>query len=409
MTLLESPPLTQTPEAVVQLAFEKLQERYPSFKPNPADPSYQYFLAFAYIAVETILLGFDVPEEIIRIVGELVYQTKPAAAVAATATTTWEAVDALGHTIPLGTQVTIEPEGEEPVAFETTEEVTIEAGQTKTAAGAVPIRAIELGEEGNVEGALKVRPSETLSWVEGVTVSTTPSDGVEEETTEEFAARMLELATLVKPQPILPEDFANFVRLLVPGLRGARVLAVDLLELNSKYGHENHTAKAENVERCVTVIPVLENGTEPSEALQKEAYELLESHREATFKPFIGSPTFNKIEIVVEGTVLAGYSKIGTEEQLKAALESFISPANWGLPSTPNQPPGKWVQRKKIFFQDLVTAVNNVPGLGHYTTLTLNGGAADVTMTGIAPLPAKVGAGGGESKVTVSKLNEATE
>jgi hypothetical protein len=409
MTLLESPPLIQTPEAVVQLAFEKLQERYPSFNPNPADPSYQFFLAFAYIAVETILLSFDVPEEIIRIVGELVYQTKPAAAVAALATTTWEAVDALGHTIPLGTQVTIEPEGEEPVAFETTEEVTIAAGQTKTAAGAVPIRAIEPGEEGNVEGALKVHPSETLAWVEKVTVSKTPSGGEEEETTEEFAALMLELATLVKPQPILPEDFANFVRLLVPGLKGARVLAVDLLELNSKYGYENNTAKAENVERCVTVIPVLENGTEPAASVQQEAYELLASRREATFKAFVGSPTFNKIEIKVKATVLSGYSKAGTEEQLKSALESFISPANWGLPSTPNQPPGKWVQRKKIFFQDLVTAVNNVPGIGHYTELKLNGAEADVTMTGIAPLPAKVGAGGGESKVTVESLVEAAE
>lgn len=411
-TLLESPPLVQTPETVVELAFEKLQEDYPAFKPNPSSPSYQYFLAFAYIAVETILLGFNVPEEIIRIVGELVYQQKPQAAVAATGTTTWEAVDALGHTIPLGTQVIIEPEGEEPVGFETTEEVTIPPGSSKTATGGVPIRAIEPGEEGNVEGALAARPAETLAWVNAVTVSATPANGEEEETVEEFAARMTELATIVKPQPILPEDFANFARLLVPGLRNSRVLAIDLLELTKKYPEvstPNNVEAASNVERCVTIVPILEDGTEPSAGVDKEAWELLENHREANFKVFVGSPTFNKIEVKVAGTVLTGYSKAGTEEQLKQALEQFLSPENWGQPTTPNNPPGKWVQRKKLYFQDLVAVVNNVPGFGHYTDLKLNGGTSDVSLSGIAPLPAKVGPGSSESKVIVEPLTESSE
>lgn len=385
MSIVLEPPIIQTPEALVQLTIRKLQERYPNFNPNPADPQYQFFLGVAYMCAETMLLSIEVPEEIIRFIGETVYQTVPEAAVAAVGTTTWEAIDALGHRIPAGTPIILEPEGAPPVAFEVVAEVIIPPGETKTVPGGVIIRAEEPGVEGNVTGTPSVAPIELLAGFKEITVAAVPRNGVEEETLEEYTARVLELAKLIKPQPILPEDFANFVRLLVPGLRGARVLAVDLLELTKPYGKENTVVAATDEERCVTVVPVLPNGEEPSEELQQQAWELLDEKREIDFKPFVGSPTYHTITVNVQGTVLPGYDKAGTESQLQEALTSLLSPENWGT-HTPTPGGPRWVQRRHLYYQEVVAVVNSVEGFGHYNILEINHGTSDVELSGIAPL-----------------------
>jgi hypothetical protein len=378
------PPVLQSPDALVQLGIERLQQQYPNFAPNPGDPNYELFIAYAFLVAEAIVLSFNVPEEIVKFVGEVVYQTPPIAATYASASSTWIANDALGHEIEAGTQIDVINASGERVGFEVAETVVIPTGSAATGSGTVGLRAIEAGSDSNVVGSFTVEPVEPLSWLKEVTLTSAPANGSDEETTEEYTKRIRELARLMKPQPILPEDFANLVRLIVPGLKGARVLAVDLLQMQNAYGHANTTSLGSGVERCVTVIPVLADGTEPTEAVQKEAYEAITARREASFKAYVGSPTYNSINVTVVGTYLPGYNQAGTEAEVKLALEELLAARNWGLP--PGETPGGWVNRKTLRYQDVVTAVNNVKGFGHYTTLTVNAGTADVALTGIAPL-----------------------
>jgi hypothetical protein len=385
------PPLIPSSEALVQRAIEQLQGQYPNWKPNPASPEYRMFLAFAAICCEVIVLLLNVPEELIRWVGEVVYQTPPTAATFATAVSTWEAVDALGHEIEAGTIVIVTPEGGEPVAFEVVEDVVIPEGETKTGAGAVKLRAVEPGSQGNVSGAATVQPNELLAWVAtgGITLASAPAGGEEEETMQAYTKRIRELAKIVKPQPILPEDFANYVRLLIPGIE--RCVAVDMLELTHHTPtaeeiekEEDSAVTAEGVERCVTVIPLTVEGTVPPKATLEEAYNRLKAAREETFLPFIGLPSSHTIEVKVVGKYFKGYTEAVVKANVKTALEELLNPATFGVPASGDTT--SWVNKKVLRYQDAVTALNNVAGFNYYTELKLNGGTTDIALTGIAPL-----------------------
>lgn len=386
MSSVIEPPLIPTSEALVTRAVEQLQAQYPNWQPNPASPEYRMFLAFAAICAEIIVLAFDVPEAIIRFVGEVVYQTPPVAATAATATSTWEALDNLGYAIPVGTVVLVTPESGSPVAFEVTEEAEVKAGETKTGVGAVKLRAIEPGTEGNIPGAAQAAPNELLTWVKGVTLATAPAGGEEEETTEAYTKRITELAKLVKPQPILPEDFANYVRLLVPGIQ--RCVAIDLLELKPHEGHAygGNEVESEEAERCVTIVPLTAAGIPPPEAALREAWERLQGAREGTFEAFVGVPTSHTIEVKVVGKFFKGYTEAVVKAGVESALKELLDPASWGIPATGDLT--SWVNKKTLRYQDVGTVLNNVAGFNYYTTLEVNKGTADVALSGIVPIVA---------------------
>lgn len=394
------PPLIPTPEALVQRAIAQLQAQYPNFKPNPASPEWRMFLAFAAICCETIILAFDVPEEeIIRVVGERLYQVLRNPALFATTTSTWEATDALGYVIPAGTVVIVTPEGGTPVAFEVTEEAEVKVGETKTTAGTVKLRALNGGAEGNIPGASTAEPNELLAWVKAIALVTPPAGGEEEETTKAYVQRIRELAKIFKPEPILPEDFANYVRLLVPGI--ARCIAIDLLELKEHHpdaeaieDKEGSEVEAEGVERCVTVVPITAAGAVPSLAVLEQAYARLaggtvggvtyQAAREGTFKSFVGLPTFHPVAVTVVGKFFKGFTEAVVKANVEEALNALLSPANCGVPATGDAT--SWVNKKTLRYQDVVTALNNVQGFNYYTELKVNGKEEDVTLTGIAPL-----------------------
>jgi hypothetical protein len=42
---------------------------------------------------------------------------------------------------------------------------------------------------------------------------------------------------------------------------------------------------------------------------------------------------------------------------------------------------------RTVRFQDIVTTLNNVQGFDYYTSLTINGGTADVSLAGPGALP----------------------
>jgi len=369
MASLIEPPLSVTPESLVALAVERMQDTYPGWQPNPASPEYRMFLAHAAIDAETLILAFEVPELIIRFVGAVVYQTRPFPALYAETTSTWTAIDSLDLTIEAGTIVLVTPEGGQPIAFEVTEAAVIEAGHTSVSG--VKLRAVEPGPEGNVTGPAV--PGEMLSRISTVALTAPGSGGAEGESTPAYTRRIVELAKLIKPEPIIPVDFANFVRLLIPGV--TRAVAID--EYNAETGeHEK--------ERCVTVAVTAEGGAPASSEKKTEALNLLIGAREASFKNFIINPTYNEIEVAFVGVKETGFEAADVQARAIAAIENFLSPATWGVPATGDTT--SWVLKSTLRYQDMVTVLNNVEGFDYYTELKINGGTADIALTGVAPL-----------------------
>lgn len=400
------PPITPNGEQLVQIAIERLRETYPNWNPNPASPEYRMFLALAEIIAELLILAFDVPEAIIRFVGAIVYQEPLVAATFAEGLVNVVAKDTLGHAIPAGTQVIITPtsEGLPPLGFEFFHEAQIlpgtdellGSGGSAVGSGSLGlIRALEPGPESNITGATETAFDEPPAWVESIEVIKNPSGGSAEETLEAYTRRIIELARLIAPRPILPEDFANFVRLLTTKEIVGRTLAIDLLELKhvtvggverTKVNAEGEgEVEAEGVERCVAVIATDQEGNSLNTAAREEAEDKLKANREATFKSYVAGPTHNSINVTVKGTFLKGYQKAAVQAGVEEALKNLLNPRTWGSPATGDTT--SWINEKVLRYQKVVAALENVAGFGHYTELKVNGGTADVVMTGIAPLP----------------------
>lgn len=395
-------PITPNGEALVELAIERLRETYPNWNPNPASPEYRMFVAFAEIVAELMILAFDVPEAIIRFVGAVVYQEPIVAATFAEGLVNVVAKDTVGHVIPAGTQISITPSGGNPLGFEFFKEEVIPPGSSELlgsgAGGSATlgvVRALEPGPESNVTGTSETLFDETEEWVQSIDVVENPEGGSAEETIEAYTRRIIELARLIAPRPILPIDFANFVRLLTTKETVARTVAIDLLELKHVIEEEEERTKvnaegegeenASNVERCVTVIAMNTSGKALSTAARKEAEDKVKDAREATFKFYLAGPSPNVITVTVKGTFLTGYTKAGVTTSIKEALNNLLNPATWGTPNTGDTT--GWINEKVLRFQKVVGALEGVNGFGHYTDLKVNGGTADITMTGLAPVP----------------------
>lgn len=224
MSVLIEPPLTLSAEQLVNIAIERLQADYPDWRPNVASPEYRMMLAFAAIAAEVAALSLDVPEEIIRFVGEVVYRTAIGEAVKATVNSRWT-LTASPPAIPAGTVVYVTPEGGSPIGFETKEELKLTSPATE---GNVELVAVLPGSEANgCTTASTVVTDEPLAAVVKIVLLETSSGGAEGETFEAYTKRITELARLITPRPILPEDFANYARLQVPDEVISRSTALD--------------------------------------------------------------------------------------------------------------------------------------------------------------------------------------
>lgn len=110
-----------------------------------------------------------------------------------------------------------------------------------------------------------------------------------------------------------------------------------------------------------------------------------ENRRIANVAVHVADATYNTVSVVFAGKALPGWTPSDVETRAEAAVLAYLDRAKWG---TEEDDPAAWVNRTVVRHQDLSTLLNNVDGFDYWTTLTINGVTADLTMNGPAPLPA---------------------
>lgn len=349
---------------------------------TPADGNFETFLirAIVYRLIQPLAqLAADVPAEIFDRWGEEIVELKRQEATAATVTSTWTLTDTDGHTIPAGTEVGLRGVNGQARGFRVALDVEVPNGSDETAAGEVILEAIEAGIDSN---ELSEAPSlETaLGFVEegGIVVVGKSSNGTDAEAPLEYLSRLRDTMKTLSPRPVIASD----VEILARNVTGiGRATAID-----------NYNADTEEDEQeKATTVAVTDNAGGVVAAGIKEALEAeLEAMREANFEFFVVDADYNEIDVVAKVVEQEGFDHATVVATAKAAIEDWLDPALHG-----QQPPGdetSWVNETIKRYQDLVTVVNNVEGLDHYTELKFakKGGTKeekDVTMTGVAPLP----------------------
>jgi hypothetical protein len=287
-------------------------------------------------------------------------------------------VPTVGDIVPAGfTVVGTNPVGVE-VAFTLLEAVT---APTTTFAAVMTATAPGTAYNGVPAGAL-VETSATAT-VSSVVATADSSGGSEAETYTTYLARLVDYLSVLRPGGVRADDLAVLAR-SVDGV--GRAYGLDLY---------NALSLETDSERSATVFVVGPDGLPASLGVKADVLDVLEGVREPNFLMFVEDPTYTPVDVVFTATADPGANPATVEADVIAAIAAYIDPASWGSTTAD---PETWELRDTVRLLDVATVAGAVAGVASLLTLTLNGSAADVTLSGLAPLPSPL-TGGSPSSV----------
>jgi uncharacterized phage protein gp47/JayE len=361
------PEVPDDPDANAEAILDRLQDSLPGWVPNDGDPltalaselgREQADLAtLALLAIETAVAG----------IGETVFGVAPLPATSATMLVelTLSAADTLTTDFLV---VGITAGGVE-ASFAPTANVALPIGVSQ-----VMMSAVTPGEDANgvPTGALTIATA-TASVVSAVAISTS-EDGADAETLDQYLDRLTGALSTLRFGGVRADDLAALAR----GVAGVhRAYGIDLY---------NPASPGVPEERTATVFPVDEAGQPVSAGIKADLANYLAGLREVNFQVFVADPTYTAITVAYVVVAEAGVVASTLETEINVAVGSYLSPANWGATE---DDPQAWLPSPKVRYLDVARVIGSVPGVAYVQTLTINGGTADVTLTGTgAVLPA---------------------
>lgn len=370
------PPLETDPGELAADALDYMTANIPGYVPYEGQLDVWLINALARMVAEARDVASRVPTSIFRFFGKSILRLAPIEAVSAAALSTWTMKDALGYTVLAGTVIARETSGDTSVPFRTMADFTVPPGQTTIAN--IPVEAVEPGVAGNGIAAGSALPVDALEFISSIATTTTSSGGVDAETDEEYLDRLAAELELLTPRPVLPADFAVMAR-RVAGVE--RAVAID--GFNPADGTLNN-------ERMVAVAVVDSLGNPLGTVVKDSVKSDLQARREINFVVNVIDPTYTAIDVTVTVKAKPGYDAAALDTAIENALNQFFSPARW---AGGNEDPPVWRDEKVVRYLEVAEVINQVEGVAFITTtgglfdLLVEGGRADVTMAGTAPLP----------------------
>lgn len=370
MAYVEFPFADETTDDVLTVALERIADRLPGWTPNEASVEYAVLSEMVRLALDTRLLATDVSDAIFRAYGEKLVGLAAQPGVTASATVTFTFTDTDVHTVLAGTQV-LWPSGGDPVLFSTVADVSNVAGNATTPG--VQVMAVEAGTQANGLAAQTLSLVDSLSFVSSVQGTTATGGGADPESDPDYLDRLSQSLQLLRRIPVLARDFSILAR-DTPGV--FRALALD------GYNPDNGTS---NNERTITVAPVAEDGSPVAANVRDDLQNRLDSEREVNFVVRTIDPTYTALTVTFTAVAVAGADVAVVLADAVDAVKTYLSPAVWG---GGDERPPTWRLETVVRYLDIVAVIGRTPGVKNVTDVTLNGGTANVTLTGPAPLPA---------------------
>ena len=380
--------LIADPDAMAASGEAYMEATIPGFELRPGNVEHVLLYANAQIGAEIVEQAAQIDPLIFSYLGQdlLGIPARTATPATATASVTWAADVADATVLPAGSLVAVPSPSDEPVVFQTDVNLSAPAGGGVMT---VNLIALEEGEAGN--GCFgQAEPIDIVDGVERIDVTNPSAGGTEDETSDEYGARLAEALTILAPRPILPNDFATLAR-QVPGV--GRATAIDLYQPATAaggYGTPRGASPATNVPRCVTVVIAVEDGGAPSDALMQEVYNRLDGNREVNFLTYVVPPGYTTIDVTATVTAYPGYDPAIVEQAAEQALADWLNPGDWGTP--PGAATGEWIFDNSVRYFEAIEHVNRADGVHYVNALQLRKaggtfGTADIALTTPVGLP----------------------
>lgn len=369
-------PGTTDPNAIEEQIVEEIQDRFADWEPADGNLETWIIKALSFRIAELYETTVDVADEIFVTYGTYrgILRTEAAQA---SGDSTWTMIDDAGYTIPAGTQVAVPRSGNEFVAFETAENVTINSGDTT---GTIPLFAVDPGASGN-ELTGPVQLVDALSYVQEIELDGETSGGTDEEPLEDFLVRLRERLQVATETPITPRDFQIIARTFHPFV--GRAVARD--------GYDPDTETDEN-ERMIALAVTDKDGEPLTTEQKEEVSDTLEAMREVNFVVHVIDADYTEIDVEFDFEVLSGFDSASVRDAVEEELTRYLSPKEWGLRTPVGiEEIGDLGSSSTVRYLEIASVIDRVPGVDYITTLNIAAsgdtpGTADIPLGGGVPL-----------------------
>lgn len=210
MAIYQGFPIESDGNALALDAHAYLADRWPTYRPSPADFDSGTIDAHARMIAELRDLAANVPDDIFRRLAVIAgLPTIDAAPATLTATVT--AIDNLGYTLPAGTVFGLRATGDTLYLFTADDDVTIPP--LNTVSDVFTLTATETGAGPNGLGGLAVAlvpaVDRTLAWIATAQTASTATGGADQELISDYLNRLTRAFRRGAPRVILPGDFTD--------------------------------------------------------------------------------------------------------------------------------------------------------------------------------------------------------
>lgn len=360
-------PIEVDPDTLASQVFDLIQAAVPGWVPSDGNMDVRLISAFAQIAAETRILAADVPDTIFAQFGSSFMQLPLIQGQPAMIASTWTMRDTAGYTIP-GDTLVQSTDSSGNVAFWT---VYTDYIVPPGSAILTPVMLVA-NEVGAGLNNLSYLPGQMvliddLEFVSSIVSVGSAAGGADEEDPTAYLSRLRNDLQLLKIGPVLPPEFSTLA-MTIPGV--ARATTID--------GYDP-VALTFNNARQVTVYVVDSAGADPGAIVRGNVDTYLQSLREVTFLVSVRAPHYTSVTTAVALKAKAGVDTVALKTAVDAAIADFLSPAHWGEPQVGESP--VWTNVQFVRYFVLAAVIEDVIGVDHITSLTINGSATDFDLT----------------------------
>jgi hypothetical protein len=353
-------PITRDSQSLADGAVDRLRVTWPDWTPNDADMEVIQIEALAPFAGNAADAASRVPPAVFRRYGEALVGIPYEVGSPATTTVTFNLTDDAGHRIDAGVQVDIDG-----WAFAVDEPQDVAAGTT-TVTG-VPVTASVIGAAGNDLVGEVIRPISALSFVESVVVEVPTAGGADPQDDIDYQNTLARRLQLQAETLVTPRDF-ELKALDEPGVGRATAL--------------------HNGERAITVVATDEDGEPLTAPIKDRLVELFAAYRLVNTTVTVADPTYTTVNVTYTVAAYPGFDEADLVARVDETLAEWLSPAEWGRPKNFGDPgTNVWYNEPVVRLNKAIDLIGNVEGVNYVTAITLNGAAADLSLSGTVPLP----------------------
>jgi hypothetical protein len=380
-------PFDTDPDDLSAQSYAYVQSQVDGWEPNEGNLERIVIDGQNRISSDTRNILARVPTSIYRYFGQIV-GLLPLDAISASSTTTWTMIDTQGYTIPAGTLVGIRTAGDDLVNFQTMYDVVVPSGSMSTNPGEVVISAVDAGLGGSDLGVAggPVELQDPLAFVDTIVLVSPTTGGQDAEDDPSYLQRLGYHLSLMGHALVVPRDYEAAAK-TQPGI--ARALALDGYDPDlDSFGEE----------RTVGIAMIDAAGQDVSSPVAGPAIAYMQQYREINFVIKQVHPTYTPVDITYDVNILPNAGI--TDVDINAALSTYLSPQNWGLPADQAAgtegltvpPANDWINQSTVYYFEIAQTISDIQGVDRLNSLTIgiNGGAqaaGDATLPGVVTLP----------------------